>query len=352
MVIFNNIANIFGYVLNYIYQITGNYGIAIIIFTLFYKIILLPITYFQRRSNQKTMSIQGKQQEIKEKYKDNEKKINEETLKLYKENNISPFVGCIGCLGLIFNLVFVLSMFTLVNDPLRYMKKIDESKYLKCEVKMYKEELAKKEIDTEIDENKEITNKELLELRKKTGINRPQLRLIKRYKDEDSDFNINVDFLGLNLAEAPIDTLKTIDFGKKEDYEKLKVLAIPVIYISFTVFNLILMKKRKDNTIKEDKKIIEIEAIKKNENENENNSIDKIKKDDNGEEILDTENALDAMKDANGMMTYFMPVMMFLVTVSSPQALGLYWMLQSIISIAENEILRVIIDKKVKTIKE
>ncbi len=69
--IFNFFATIFGYVLNFLYNIVNNYGVAIIIFTVFLKALMLPINIKQ----QKTMKSQQKYKLKLKKYKINIKMI-------------------------------------------------------------------------------------------------------------------------------------------------------------------------------------------------------------------------------------------------------------------------------------
>ena len=88
------LANIFGYLLHAIYSFVNNYGLAVIIFSIILKLILLPLSIKQQRTMKKSTKIQGKLQEIQFKYKNDPERMNQETLKLYKEENMSPFSGC------------------------------------------------------------------------------------------------------------------------------------------------------------------------------------------------------------------------------------------------------------------
>ncbi|MBR4110652.1 MAG: YidC/Oxa1 family membrane protein insertase [Clostridia bacterium] len=92
---FNFIASIFGYLLYWIYNIVGNYGIAIIIFTLLTKLILLPLTIKQHKSLEENKKMQPLLQELQVKYKDDQQKMAEEYQKLMKETKFNPFSGCL-----------------------------------------------------------------------------------------------------------------------------------------------------------------------------------------------------------------------------------------------------------------
>ena len=88
---FNFCANIFGYILNFIYGIVNNYGLAIILFTILLKLIILPISIKQQKTMKKSSKIQVKVKEIQDKYKNDPVRMNQEVMNLYKEENMSPF---------------------------------------------------------------------------------------------------------------------------------------------------------------------------------------------------------------------------------------------------------------------
>ena len=67
--LFKFFANVFGYILNFIYGIVKNYGIAIILFTILLKLIMLPMSIKQQKTMKKSAKIQKETKEIQEKYK-------------------------------------------------------------------------------------------------------------------------------------------------------------------------------------------------------------------------------------------------------------------------------------------
>ena len=115
-------ANLFGYILNFIYNIVNNYGLAIIIFSILIKIILLPLSIKQQKTMKKTTKIQNKLKEIQFKYKNDPENLNRATMELYKTENMSPFSGCFS--GIV-QIILLFAVFYLVRSPLTYMKKID-----------------------------------------------------------------------------------------------------------------------------------------------------------------------------------------------------------------------------------
>lgn len=87
--------HIFGWMLFQIYNVVGNYGMAIIIFTIFMKVLLLPLNIKQTKSMKDMQRLQPELQKLSKKYKNNKEKLNEETLKLYKTFKVNPAGGCL-----------------------------------------------------------------------------------------------------------------------------------------------------------------------------------------------------------------------------------------------------------------
>lgn len=106
------IGNIIGVILEYIYKFTKNYGFAIIILTIFIKLILSPLTHKSMVSQQKMSQLQPKIKEIQEKYKDNPQQLNKETMALYKREGINPLGGC---LPMLLQLPILFAMWNLLN---------------------------------------------------------------------------------------------------------------------------------------------------------------------------------------------------------------------------------------------
>lgn len=210
---FSAIANLFGYVLNWLYNIVGqNYGIAIILFTILIRIILIPITIKQQESMKKSTKIQGKMKEIQFKYKNNPEQMNKEVMELYKSENMSPLSGC---LSAILQIIIILSVFWLISKPLTYMKKVDSNI-----INTYKDQIAE-------------------EGNQKGKSNYYEIEIIQKKAEQDENVRINMNLLGLDLSKVPSQNLS--------DY---KVYIIPVLYIvsSFLSMRMITNNKSKKNS--------------------------------------------------------------------------------------------------------
>lgn len=197
---FQFIANIFGYLLEWLYNGIGqNYGIALILFTIILRIILLPLTIKQQKSMKKTTALQGKMQEIQFKYKNNPELMNKEIMELYKRENLSPFSGCISS---IVQILIILSVFYLVSRPLTYMKKIDPGI-----IENYKNEISA-ENDGKISNYYEI-------------------EIIQKKAAQDENIKVNMDFLGLDLSKVP-----------SQNMSDATVYIIPLLYVVSSIFSI------------------------------------------------------------------------------------------------------------------
>lgn len=284
-----SISSLFGYILNFIYELVKNYGLAIIIFSVLLKLVLLPLSIKQQKTMKKTAKIQKKVKELQEKYKNDQMKMNQEMMDLYKKENLSPFSGC---LSSIIQIVLLFAMFGLVRSPLTYMKKIDTDTLNNYVV----------EIKQEVGENS-------------ISRNYPQISILKyvsTHKTEEDPLYINMDFFGLDLSNIP-----------QESWQDWTVYIIPVLYVITTMISMkITTKMTGANTKKED--IIEI----KNEEE----------KDKNKDKEPDPQ---DMAAQMNKSMSWFMPIMSVSIAIIAPLGLALYWLVNNILMIAE----RLIINK-------
>ena len=104
-----------GSVLAFIYSVIPNYGLAIILFTLGIRLLLLPLGIKQIRSMQSMQAIQPQMKALQQKYKGNRQKLNEEVMKLYRENSVNPFMGC---LPLLAQVPVLIALFAVLQFPL------------------------------------------------------------------------------------------------------------------------------------------------------------------------------------------------------------------------------------------
>ena len=292
---FEFFANIFGYLLQFLYTLVNNYGLAIILFTLIIKLLLLPLSIKQQKTMKKSSELQEKVKVMQFKYKNDPEKLNKEMMNLYKTENASPFSGC---LTSIIQMLLLLSIFYLVRSPLTFMEKIPQEN-----INTYIQQLK--------DEGKVISNVyPEIDLIRET-------ELLKEKNPEDQFIektNIKMNFLGLDLSKIP-----------QQNMTDYTVYIIPVLYIlsSFISIRITTAKQQKD---KEDKKSKNIDG-------------------NTGKEIEEENNEMDAVMQTNKMMSWFVPIMSISIAFIAPLGLALYWLISNILMIAE----RLIIDKVVKS---
>lgn len=288
---FQVFANIFGYLLGLLYNLINNYGLAIILFTIIIKIILLPLSYKQQKSMKKNAELQDKMKTIQFKYKNDQEKMNEEIMKMYKEEKMNPFSGC---LTAIIQMILLLSIFYLVRSPLTFMQKVPIEN-----LNQYKTQLQ--------EEGKEISNVY------------SEIDLIREYNflKEKNPEDINIDkldlkmnFFGLDLSKIP-----------KQNFNDLTVYIIPVLYIisSFISIKITIMEQEKINKNNE-KNVVEGEEEKK-------------------EDATET----DTMMQTNKMMNLMIPFMSISIALVAPLGLALYWLVNNILMILERLILNKVI---------
>lgn len=273
-----SISSLFGYILEFIYNLINNYGLAIILFSILLKLLLLPLSIKQQKTMNKTTKIQGKVKEIQEKYKNDQNKMNQELMDLYKKENMSPFSGC---LTSIIQIIILFAMFGLVRSPLTYMKKIDSAV-----IENYKTEMRQ-----ELGENSVSSNYPEISV----------LKYVNNYKTQEDPLYINTDFYGLDLSKIP-----------QENLNDWTVYIIPALYVITTFISMQITTKM-TNTKK-----------------GEEGLTDKENKEESAEEM--------AMQ-MNKSMTWFMPIMSVSISIIAPLGLALYWLVNNILMIVERLIL-------------
>ena len=291
-------ANIFGYVLQLLYNIVGNYGWAIILFSVLVKAIMIPISIKQQRTMKKNQKIQEEVKQIQFKYKNEPEKMNQEMMALYKREGMSPFSGC---LSSIIQIVLLFSVFLLVRQPLTYMVKMDTDVISKMENVITEQEEGNKNAYAEIAVIQYVNN-----LDNKTSVSKDESFDMKEYAEQA---NLNMDFFGIDLSQVP-----------KNNWKDVKVLIIPILYIisSFVSIRLSMNTNNKQN---KEKKLIT-----------------------DGKE--QEEEKYNPMDDVNKTMVWMMPIMSVSIAAIAPLGLALYWLMNNILMIVERLVYNKIFEKE------
>lgn len=303
------ISELFGYILNWLYGLVGNYGLAIIIFSVLLRVILIPITIKQQKSMKKSAVLQEKMAEIQKKYKNNPEKLNQETIELYKTEKMSPFSGC---LTSIIQLVIILAVFWLVSQPLTYMKRIDPQI-----IETYTNEMKENEFNSNnsyvqisVLDYAETKYQEIEEQLKQENVeNREEL---ETKRDDYNQLRLNMEFLGIDLSKVPTQSLN--------DW---RVYIIPCLYV-LTSFISIRLTTMTQNKKKKKKEEIVME---------------------NGE-VKEEPDPMEQMQAMNKSMTYMMPIMSVMIAVIAPLGLALYWLMSNVLMIIERLVINKIMESK------
>ena len=331
-------ANIFGYVLEFLYNMVGNYGVAIILFSVLVKVLMIPISLKQQKSMKKNTEMQEELKQIQFKYKNDPEKMNQEVMALYKREGVAPFSGC---LSSIIQIILLLSVFLLVRSPLTYMVKMDPTVIEKLEAivseqdsntqKSYAEiaviqyvrklenaaSVSKNEKNNEknIENNLENNSIETNSIENNGNTDNANVEsTTDDFKIEDyvDQINLNMNFLGIDLSQVPTSNLK--DF---------KVLIIPILYVISSFISIRMSSSTSTSKDKmENKKLIT-----------------------DGNEEKDEERYNPA-EDINKTMMWMMPIMSVSIAIIAPLGLALYWLMNNILMIAERLVYNKILNKE------
>ena len=255
----------------------------------------------------KSTKIQKKMKEIQFKYKNNPEQLNQATMELYKSENMSPFSGCFSAIA---QIILLFAVFYLVRSPLTYMKKIDGDVVDKYAKIIRENDLSTNSAYPQIEIIREIDN--IRNLRNNINDNEEQNADLSEINDDELDsLYINMDFLGLNLAQVPT---------RSSDW---KAYIIPVLYVLVSIIS---MRITNPTTKKQEEP---------EENENEKS-------------LTKPEDDFDPMAQMNKNMNMMFPIMYVAVALVAPLGLALYWLMNSLLMIIE----RLLLNKLLKDEEE
>lgn len=294
---FQFFANIFGYLLNIINNFVGNYGLAIILFTIIIKLVMLPLSMKQQRTMKKSAKLQEEMKVLQFKYKNDPEKLNREMMDLYKKENMSPFSGCLSAIA---QFILLISIFYMVRYPLTYMEKIDKSQLDTYVQQMKDDGMVVSQAYSEIDVVRELDY------------------LKEKFPEDETlnKINLNMQFFGLDLGKIP-----------QQNLGDWTVYIIPVLYIISTFISMRITTSMQSKTKKKD------------------DIVDITENDENAENKENQRNEMeDAMAQSNKMMSWMMPIMSVSISLVAPLGLALYWLVNNILMISE----RLVLDKFIK----
>ena len=195
--IINFFANILSYVISPIYNFVGNYGIAVILFTVIVKILLIPLGVKQQKTTVKTKLVRPELEKIQAKYKNDKEKLNEETMKLYQKYGINPMGGC---LPLLIQLPILLGLYRVIQEPITWVLRLAPSAAIENLIssgKITLSEATQKLASLAEDATKIAGMTDISEIINNLGMKVTQIHIA-------SEFDlINFNLLGLDLSQTP-----------------------------------------------------------------------------------------------------------------------------------------------------
>lgn len=267
-----------GYLFRIIYLLVGNYGWTLVIFTIVTKLLLTPLTVKQQKSTQQMQKIQPRLQELQKKYQYDKEKLNQETMKLYKDNNINPASGC---LPLLIQFPILIGLYNIIRSPLTYVLQLGKQGL----PSLGEVHDALTALGSQVAANDQI------KIAAEMSHYKPEL--LARFQNiRFIDFN----FFGLNLAETPNSVLSFL--GERPGYA-IPIILIPIL-AGLTTF--LVSKMTQTQTT--------------------------------------TQPAADAPGgNTMQMMTYLFPFMTVFFSFSLPAGLGFYWILSNLYQMGQQSLL-------------
>ena len=291
----------FGYLLDWLYQFTTNYGVSLILFAILVRVVLLPITAKSKKSMMKMSRLQPKIQELQKKYENDQKKQQEAIQQLQKEEGAS--MGCGGCLWSLVPMLILIPLYQVIRQPMVYMlhetaevaeaiigviKQADPKLF--TDNYYYDQLIAARHLPDFVAAIKEagiaITNPATLE-------------------------GLNFSFLGIDLGQQPTWQFWTWKFANgTELWNLLGACLFPVLSAGSQVLSMWLSQRANDSVITDKNGVQDKETAKKSQS-----------------------------NQTSKTMMWMMPLMSLWIGFTVPAALSLYWLIGGVVAMVENEIM-------------
>lgn len=270
----------FGWILSSLYNFVGSYGWALVLFTLIFRLVLIPSAISQQKGTAKQTRLQPKLKKIQEKYKGNQVKLNEEMQALYSREGYNPMSA--GCMPLLIQMPIIFGLYGVIYRPLTYVLRIPEATVATLT------EAAKSFMTA--DAAKQAANSMEIQVFKHLDqiiLNLPELS--SDIVNSLQKFALDFQMFGISMADTPSMT------GMKENH---MLIWIPLLSFASSMLSAVYMfvKQRKTNP----------------------------------------EMAKNPMM---GCMSFGMPLFSLYMTTLFPAGIGMYWILSNILAFVQTLIL-------------
>ena len=279
----------FGYLLEWLYQFTSNYGLALILFSLVVKLVLLPLSIKSKKSMLKMSRLAPLTKAIEAKCGDDKQKYQQEVMALYKEEGVSTTGGC---LWSFIPLLILFPLYYVIREPLTYM--LHNSRSISEAIVAY---IHASGVD--LGKNSYYAQ---LAAAGHLGEFIPELKELALFSGAKLR-EMNFSFLGIELSGIP-----TWRFWTCEGWGEIGLFLIPVFSAGFQAISMVISQKMNNQVA--------------------TNS--------------DGEKDAAAAKTANqttATMLIMMPLMSLWIGYSMPAAISVYWIAQAVFGMVQEIIL-------------
>ncbi len=283
----------FGYLLDWLYNFSSNYGVALLLFSLIVKLVLLPMSAKSKKSMLKMSRMSPMVKALEVKYGDDKQKYQQAVMELYKEEGVSTTGGC---LWSFIPLLILLPLYYVIREPLTYM--LHNSRSVSAAIVAYIQ-AAGVDLGTNSYYAQLLATSHLHEFADELK----NLAITAAANLREIDFN----FLGVNLAEIP-----SIRFWTWKDptWAQIGLFLIPLISGGSQMLSMLISQKM-------------------------NNQVAT-----NADGEVDNE-AAKASNQTNTAMMLMMPVMSLWIGYSMPAAISIYWIAQGLFGTVQDYFLTI-----------
>ena len=279
----------FGYLMSWLYQLTTNYGLALILFGILVKLILLPATAKSKRSMMKMSRLTPRLKVLQEKYADDQQKQSEAIRALYKEEGVSMGGGCLWSLV---PLLIMFPLYTVVREPITYM--LHESADVASKIVSIIKEAAPEGTFPSNAFYDQMTAAPLI------AQFAEQIKAALPDLSATTLAGIDFTFLGINLGATPVFNIFS---WEAYNWANIGSWLLPVLSAGIQVVSMLISQKMNNSVVTDERGIQDKEAAKNSE-----------------------------VNQQNKTMMFIMPLMSLWIGFTIPAALSLYWIVQGVVT--------------------
>ena len=279
----------FGYLMSWLYQLTTNYGLALILFGILVKLILLPATAKGKKSTMKMSRLTPRVQILRDRYADDPQKQNEAINALYKEEGVSMGGGCLWSLV---PLLIMFPLYTVVRQPITYM--LHEAADVAATIVQAIKDAA---VEGTFSSNEFYDQMIAAPLIPQFA---EQLKAVLPNLSQATLEGINFNFLGINLGNTPN---FNIFAWETYNWQTIGLFLVPILSAASQVGTMFISRKMNDSLVTNEKGLQDKETAKKSQS-----------------------------NQQGKMMLWMMPIMSLWIGFTVPAALSLYWLIQGVVS--------------------